>query len=61
MCTDEAGKSRASGNMAFAVGCVRSGIHGADGYPHAHKEVFKGLSESRYVHVGWSVNRLLPW
>jgi hypothetical protein len=21
------------GNIAFAVGCVRSGIHSADGYP----------------------------
>ena len=34
MCTDEAGKELVlQGNIAFAVGCVRSGIHSADGYP----------------------------
>ena len=34
MCVAEAGKGVViQGNMAFAVGCVRAGIHAADGYP----------------------------
>src|SRR5512137_1327872 len=47
------------GNLAFAVGCVRGGIHAADGYPGtpSTEVIDKGL---RYVQdrmsVGWSVN-----
>ena len=47
------------GNIAFAVGCARGGIHGADGYPGtpSTEVIDKGL---RYVQdrmrVGWSVN-----
>ena len=34
MCVGDAGKGVViQGNMAFAVGCVRAGIHAADGYP----------------------------
>jgi indolepyruvate ferredoxin oxidoreductase alpha subunit len=47
------------GNIAFAVGCVRGGIHAADGYPGtpSTEVIDKGL---RFVQdrmrVGWSVN-----
>src|SRR5512137_1485673 len=47
------------GNLAFAVGCVRGGVHAADGYPGtpSTEVIDKGL---RFVqdrlHVGWSVN-----
>jgi indolepyruvate ferredoxin oxidoreductase alpha subunit len=47
------------GNIAFAVGCVRGGIHAADGYPGtpSTEVIDKAL---RYVQdkitVGWSVN-----
>ena len=47
------------GNLAFAVGCVRAGIHVADGYPGtpSTEVIDKGL---RFVQdrmrVGWSVN-----
>ncbi|HQP34071.1 MAG TPA: 2-oxoacid:acceptor oxidoreductase family protein [Polyangiaceae bacterium] len=47
------------GNIAFAVGCARGGIHAADGYPGtpSTEVIDKGL---RYLqdrmNVGWSVN-----
>jgi len=47
------------GNIAFAVGCARGGMHGADGYPGtpSTEVIDKGL---RFVQdrmrVGWSVN-----
>lgn len=47
------------GNLAFAVGCARGGIHAADGYPGtpSTEVIDKGL---RYLQdrmrVGWSVN-----
>jgi indolepyruvate ferredoxin oxidoreductase alpha subunit len=47
------------GNIAFAVGCARGGLHGADGYPGtpSTEVIDKGL---RFVQdrmrVGWSVN-----
>ncbi len=60
MCTDEAGKEVVlQGNIAFAVGCVRSGIHGADGYPGtpSTEVIDRGLSQVQdMIHVGWSVN-----
>jgi len=47
------------GNMAFAVGCVRGGIHAADGYPGtpSTEVIDKGLSQVQdMITVGWSVN-----
>jgi indolepyruvate ferredoxin oxidoreductase alpha subunit len=47
------------GNLAFAIGCVRAGLHLADGYPGtpSTEVIDKGL---RFVQgrlrVGWSVN-----
>jgi indolepyruvate ferredoxin oxidoreductase alpha subunit len=60
MCTDTAGKGVViQGNMAFAVGCVRAGIHAADGYPGtpSTEVIDKGLSQVQdRITVGWSVN-----
>ena len=47
------------GNLAFAVGCVRGGIHCADGYPGtpSSEVIDKGLAEvQELIKVGWSVN-----
>ena len=47
------------GNIAFAVGCVRAGLHAADGYPGtpSSEVIDKGLSQVQdLIHVGWSVN-----
>lgn len=47
------------GNIAFAVGCVRSGIHAVDGYPGtpSSEVIDKGLSQVQdLIKVGWSVN-----
>lgn len=47
------------GNLAFAVGCVRAGIHCADGYPGtpSSEVIDRGLSQvQNLIHVGWSVN-----
>lgn len=47
------------GNLAFAVGCVRAGIHCADGYPGtpSWEVIDRGLSQvQNLIHVGWSVN-----
>ena len=47
------------GNMAFAVGCVRGGLHSADGYPGtpSSEVIDKGLSEVQdLITVGWSVS-----
>jgi indolepyruvate ferredoxin oxidoreductase, alpha subunit len=47
------------GNIAFAVGCVRGGVHCADGYPGtpSSEVIDKGLSEVQdLIKVGWSVN-----
>jgi len=60
MCTDEAGTELVlQGNIAFAVGCVRSGIHSADGYPGtpSTEVIDRGLSQVQdMINVGWSVN-----
>lgn len=60
MCVGEAGKGVViQGNMAFAVGCVRAGIHAADGYPGtpSTEVIDKGLSQVQdMITVGWSVN-----
>jgi len=47
------------GNIAFAVGCVRCGIHSADGYPGtpSSEVIDRGLGEVQdLINVGWSVN-----
>lgn len=60
LCTGEAGKGVViQGNMAFAVGCVRAGIHAADGYPGtpSTEVIDKGLSQVQdMITVGWSIN-----
>jgi indolepyruvate ferredoxin oxidoreductase alpha subunit len=48
-----------AGNIAFAVGCVRGGIHCADGYPGtpSSEVIDRGLSQVQdLIQVGWSVN-----
>lgn len=45
--------------MAFATGCVRGGIHAADGYPGtpSSEVIDKGLAHVQdLIKVGWSVN-----
>jgi indolepyruvate ferredoxin oxidoreductase alpha subunit len=47
------------GNIAFALGCARGGIHAADGYPGtpSTEVIDKGLSQVQdLMRVGWSVN-----
>jgi indolepyruvate ferredoxin oxidoreductase alpha subunit len=47
------------GNIAFAVGCVRGGVHAADGYPGtpSTEVIHRGLSQVQdLITVGWSVN-----
>ncbi len=47
------------GNLAFAVGCVRAGIHAADGYPGtpSSEVIDRGLSQVQdLIEVGWSIN-----
>ncbi len=47
------------GNIAFASGCVRGGIHAVDGYPGtpSTEVIDKGLSKVQdKITVGWSVN-----
>ncbi len=60
MCLDDAGKTNVlQGNIAFAVGCVRAGIHSVDGYPGTPStEVLdKGLSNAKdLIDANWSVN-----
>ena len=60
MCLDDAGKTNVlQGNIAFAVGCVRAGIHSVDGYPGTPStEVLdKGLSNAKdLINANWSVN-----
>ncbi|MBU1171985.1 MAG: 2-oxoacid:acceptor oxidoreductase family protein [Proteobacteria bacterium] len=60
LCKEEAGKAVVlQGNIAFAVGCVRSGIHSAEGYPGtpSTEVIDRGLSQVQdMITVGWSVN-----
>ena len=47
------------GNIAFAIGCVRGGIHAADGYPGtpSSEVIHRGLAHVQdLMTVGWSVN-----
>lgn len=60
LCQAEAGKAEVlQGNIAFAVGTVRSGIHGVEGYPGtpSTEVIDRGLSQVQdMITVGWSVN-----
>ncbi|MFC1891875.1 2-oxoacid:acceptor oxidoreductase family protein [Thermodesulfobacteriota bacterium] len=60
LCLAEKGKTSVlQGNIAFAVGCVRAGIHCADGYPGtpSSEVIDNGLSRVQdMIKVGWSVN-----
>ena len=60
LCQLETGKPEVlQGNIAFAVGCVRAGIHSADGYPGtpSTEVIDRGLSQVQdVIKVGWSVN-----
>jgi indolepyruvate ferredoxin oxidoreductase, alpha subunit len=60
LCEAPAGQPEVlQGNIAFAVGCVRGGLHCADGYPGtpSSEVIDKGLSEVQdLIKVGWSVN-----
>ena len=60
LCQAEAGKAEVlQGNIAFAVGCVRCGIHAVDGYPGtpSTEVIDRGLSQVQdMITVGWSVN-----
>ncbi len=60
LCKNEAGNAVVlQGNAAFAVGCVRAGIHAVDGYPGtpSSEVIDKGLSQVQHmITVGWSVS-----
>ena len=60
LCQAETGRAEVlQGNIAFAVGCVRSGIHAVDGYPGtpSTEVIDRGLSQVQdMITVGWSVN-----
>ncbi|WP_272700910.1 2-oxoacid:acceptor oxidoreductase family protein [Desulfovibrio sp. Fe33] len=60
LCTQSNGEAAVlQGNIAFAVGCVRSGIHAVDGYPGtpSTEVIDKGLScVQDMITVGWSVS-----
>jgi indolepyruvate ferredoxin oxidoreductase, alpha subunit len=60
LCELETGRTEVlQGNIAFAVGCVRAGIHSADGYPGtpSTEVIDRGLSQVQdKITVGWSVN-----
>ncbi|SHO44030.1 2-oxoacid:acceptor oxidoreductase family protein [Desulfopila aestuarii] len=60
LCEQEAGQAEVlQGNIAFAVGCVRAGIHSADGYPGtpSTEVIDRGLSQVQdKITVGWSLN-----
>ena len=62
LCTGENGKGVVmQGNMAFAVGCVRAGIHAADGYPGtpSTEVIDRGLSQVHYKMRGLNEKFLL--
>lgn len=60
LCTKDAGHADVlQGNMAFAVGCVRAGIHAADGYPGtpSTEVIDKTLAQVQdKIKVGWSIS-----
>ncbi len=60
LCLAPAGQAELlQGNIAFAIGCVRGGIHAADGYPGtpSSEVIDRGLSQVlNMIIAGWSVN-----
>ncbi len=60
LCHAPAGQAEVlQGNIAFAVGCVRAGVHSADGYPGtpSSEVIDDGLARVQdLIKVGWSVN-----
>lgn len=60
LCMEKDGTKKVlQGNIAFAAGCVRSGIHAVDGYPGtpSSEVIDKGLSQVQdMITVGWSVS-----
>ena len=60
LCHAPAGQAEVvQGNIAFAVGCVRAGVHSADGYPGtpSSEVIDDGLARVQdLITVGWSVN-----
>jgi indolepyruvate ferredoxin oxidoreductase alpha subunit len=60
LCTAPAGQAEVlQGNIAFAAGIVRAGIHATDGYPGtpSSEVIDKGLSQVQdMLTVGWSIN-----
>jgi indolepyruvate ferredoxin oxidoreductase alpha subunit len=60
LCEAPSGRAEVlQGNMAFAVGCVRGGVHAVDGYPGtpSTEVIDRGLSQVQdLLKVGWSVN-----
>ncbi len=60
ICTAPSGQAEVlQGNIAFASGCVRGGLHAADGYPGtpSSEVIDRGLSQVQdMITVGWSVN-----
>ena len=60
MCTQAPGTPHVlQGNIAFALGCVRGGIHHVDGYPGtpSTEVIDKGLIQAKeLIGVNWSVN-----
>lgn len=60
ICEENAGNAHVlQGNIAFAAGCVRAGIHCVEGYPGTPSTeiIDKGLSAVQdKIKVGWSVN-----
>ena len=60
LCQAPAGQAEVlQGNMAFATGCVRGGVHAVDGYPGtpSTEVIDRGLSQVQdLIKVGWSVN-----
>jgi len=60
LCIADSGESTVlQGNIAFAVGCVRAGIHSVDGYPGtpSTEVIDKGLSAvPDLINANWSVN-----
>ncbi|MCX6080956.1 MAG: 2-oxoacid:acceptor oxidoreductase family protein [Chloroflexi bacterium] len=60
LCQAPAGQAEVlQGNMAFATGCVRGGVHAVDGYPGtpSTEVIDRGLSQVQdLIKVGWSIN-----
>jgi indolepyruvate ferredoxin oxidoreductase, alpha subunit len=60
LCTAPSGQAEVlQGNIAFAAGCVRGGVHAADGYPGtpSSEVIDRGLSQVQdLIKVNWSVN-----